>query len=129
MLSGMWRYLFTDPVDWQLVAFIVVPTLLVAWMVARVVRRAAAAAMGHMLRDTLDTKSPLVRAPLRLIGFATFALVFTVLVFPAFEVAGLHPRIGLHLRTLSTWMFGSGPSRAAGRSPLPSRSSGSSASA
>jgi small-conductance mechanosensitive channel len=104
----MWRYLFTDPVDWKLVAFIVVPTLLVAWIAARGVRRAAAAAMGHMLRDTLDTRSPLVRAPLRLIGFATFALVFAVLVFPAFEMAALHPRIGLHPRTISTWMFGPG---------------------
>jgi moderate conductance mechanosensitive channel len=105
----MWRRLFLDPqADWQLVAFIVVPTLLVALVASRVARRAAAAAMGHMLRDTLDTKSSLVRAPLRLIGFATFALVFTVLVFPAFEMADLHPRIGLHPRTLSTWMFGSG---------------------
>ena len=30
------------------------------------------------------------------------------MLFPAFELAGLHPRVGLHLRTLSTWTFGSG---------------------
>jgi small conductance mechanosensitive channel len=32
-----------------------------------------------------------------------------VLLFPAFELAGLHPRTGLHLRELSTWAFNSGP--------------------
>ena len=50
----------------------------------------------------------LVQAPLRLVGFATFILVFVVLIFPAFEMAALHPRVGLHLRTLSTWAFDSG---------------------
>ena len=37
-----------------------------------------------------------------------FAVVFGALLFPAFEIVGLHPRAGLHLRTLSTWTFGSG---------------------
>jgi small conductance mechanosensitive channel len=64
--------------------------------------------MRRLLQDTLATTSPLVRAPLRLIGLATFVLIFAVLVFPAFEAAGLHPRAGLHLRTLSAWTFDSG---------------------
>ena len=88
MLTGMWRYLFTDPVDWQLAAFIVVPTLLVAWLAARAVRRAAAVAMAYLLRDTLATTSPLVRAPLRLIGLAAFVLIFVVLVFPGQALLG-----------------------------------------
>lgn len=77
-------------------------------MAARAAKRAAAIAMRHLLRDSISTASPLVRAPLRLIGLATFVLLFAVLIFPAFEAAGLHPRAGLHLRTLSTWVFDSG---------------------
>jgi moderate conductance mechanosensitive channel len=109
MLNRMWRYLFTDSVDWQLAAFVVVPTLLIAWLIARAVRRGAVLAMGHLLRDTLAANSALIRGPLRLIGIATFVLVFVVLIFPAFEMAELHPRFGLRLRTLSTWTFESGP--------------------
>jgi small conductance mechanosensitive channel len=105
----MWKRLFLDyPVNWRLVALAVVPTALVAWLAAHAARRAATSAMRQLLRDTVTTASPLVRAPLRLIGFATFALVFAVLIFPAFEIVGLRPRAGLHLRTLSTWAFESG---------------------
>jgi moderate conductance mechanosensitive channel len=108
MLVGMWRRLFLDPVDWQLVVMVVVPTALIAWAASRAAKRAATMAMRHLLRDTVATSSPVVRAPLRLIGLATFALLFALLIFPAFEIAGLHPRAGLHLRTLSTWAFDSG---------------------
>jgi small conductance mechanosensitive channel len=105
----MWRRLFLDSgAHWQLVALVVMPTALLALLAARAARRGAAVAMQNLLRDTLATTSPLVRAPLRLIGFATFILVFAVLIFPAFEMAALHPRFGLHLRTLSTWAFDSG---------------------
>ena len=105
----MWRRLFLDSSpQWQVAAAVVVPTAAIAWAAARAARWAATAAMRNLLRDTLSTASPLVRAPLRLIGLATFALVFAVLVFPAYEIAGLHPRAGLHLRTLSTWAFDSG---------------------
>ena len=105
----MWRRLFLDPtVQWQVAALVVAPTVVVALVVARVARRVAAAVMRRLLHDTLTASSPLVRAPLRLVSFATFILVFSVLLFPAFEAASLHPRFGLHLRTLSTWTFGSG---------------------
>src|SRR4051794_29964309 len=107
--SKMWRRLFLDSSpQWQLAAVVIVPTALLAWAASRAARWAAAAAMRNLLRDTLSTASPLVRGPLRLIALATFALVFAVLVFPAFEIAGLHPRAGLHVRTLSTWAFDSG---------------------
>jgi moderate conductance mechanosensitive channel len=105
----MWRKLFLDSADdWQLVALVLIPTTLVALAVARAVRRGAAIVMHRLLQDTLATTSPLIKAPLRLIGFATFVLVSAVLLSPAFEMAGLHPRAGLHLRTLSTWTFNSG---------------------
>jgi small conductance mechanosensitive channel len=104
----MERRLFLDPVNWRLVAMAVIPTALIAWTGARLARRAAQAGMQHVLRDTIVPSSPLVRAPLRLIGFATFGLIFAVLIFPAFEIAGLRPRAGVHLRELSAWTFDSG---------------------
>lgn len=105
----MWRRLFLDAtVHWRLVALVVIPTALVALLAARLARRAARAAMQRLLRGTLAATSPLVKAPLRLISLATFVLIFAVLVFPAFELAELHPRAGLHLRTLSRWTFDSG---------------------
>jgi small conductance mechanosensitive channel len=105
----MWRRLFVDsPPDWQLAALVVIPTAFIAWIGARSTRRMATIAMRHLLRDTVATSSPLIKAPLRLIGAATFVLLFAVLVFPGFEMAGLHPRAGLHLRTLSSWAFDSG---------------------
>ena len=105
----MWRRLFVDsPPDWQLAALVVIPTAFIAWIGARSARRLATIAMRHLLRDTVATSSPLIKAPLRLIGVATFVLLFAVLVFPGFEIAGLQPRAGLHLRTLSSWAFDSG---------------------
>ena len=105
----MWRRLFLDAQpDWKLAALVVLPTFVVAVVAAYVARRAAAAIMRRILHGTLATSSPFVKAPMRLIGFATFVLVLSVFLFPAFEAAGLRPRFGLHLRTLSTWTFDSG---------------------
>jgi small conductance mechanosensitive channel len=105
----MWRRFFLDPrPDWQLVALVVVPIALIAWLAARVARRASARIMQQLLGGSLATSSPLVKGPLRLIGFATFVLVFAVFLFPALELAELRPRAGLHLRTLSAWTFDSG---------------------
>ena len=81
---------------------------MLAFLAARTARLAATAAIRNLLGDKVVISSSLIRAPLRLIGLATFALVFAVLVFPAFEIAGLHPRTGVPLRTLSTWTFASG---------------------
>ena len=104
----MWRRLFLGPVDWQLVTVVVLVVMLVAWLAARAARRFAAGAMRSLLQDTLTVSSPLVRAPLRLIGLGTFLLVFFVLIFPAFEAVELRPRTGLALRTISEWFFESG---------------------
>jgi small conductance mechanosensitive channel len=77
-------------------------------MVARIVKRTVARAIRAVLGDTLVESSPLVRGPLRFVRIATFVLVFGVLLFPAFEVAGLEPRTGVHLSTLAAWTFASG---------------------
>jgi small conductance mechanosensitive channel len=96
------------PVNWQLLALAVVPTVALAWAAAHMTRVFLTNVMRGMLRDTIVTSSPLVRAPLRLIWLATFWLVFGVLIFPAFEMVGLRPRAGVHLGTLSAWAFDSG---------------------
>src|SRR5213595_2413277 len=102
----IWRRLFVDSVaQWRLVALIVVPTAAIALVVAAAVKRAAGTLMRRLLQGTLATTSPLVKAPLRLIGLVTFVLVFAVLIAPAFEIAELHPRAGVHLSTLGHWTF------------------------
>ncbi len=100
--------MFDAPLQWQAVFLAVVPAALLAWLAARVTRKLVAAALRHLLGDTLSTASPLVRGPLRFIGALTFILVFATVVFPLLEAAGLRPRLGLHLRTLAAWTFESG---------------------
>ena len=94
--------------NWQPVLLALLPTLLLAWLAARMARRAAKAAFVAVLGDNLTTASPLVRGPLRLVGAAAFVLVCGLLLFPAFELAGLRPRTGVQGRALATWLFGSG---------------------
>ena len=102
------KRLFVEPLNWQLVLMAVVPTFAIAWVAARLAQAGVREALRGLLRDTVATSSPIVRAPLRLIGLAVFLLVFGVLIFPAFEMVGLHPRAGVHLSTLTTWAFDSG---------------------
>jgi small conductance mechanosensitive channel len=104
----MWSRLFTGSADWHLLVAALVPTLLVAWLAGRYARRGVARAMRLLFGDTLALTSPFVRAPLRVVGAAIFLLVFAVLIFPAFEIVGLHPRTGLRLHALNTWTFDSG---------------------
>ena len=100
--------LFEGTVDWQPVLMALLPTLLVAWLAARLVRRGLKAALVAMLGETLAPASPLVRGPIRLVSAATFVLVSALLLFPAFEVAGLRPRAGVEGRAMVQWIFGSG---------------------
>jgi small conductance mechanosensitive channel len=102
----MWNTFFEGPFDFKAVAIAVVPTLAAAWICARLARRLAVAALRAMLHDTLTASSPQVRAPLRTFSAAALLLAFALLLFPAFEMAGLKPRAGVHLNTLSTWTFG-----------------------
>jgi small-conductance mechanosensitive channel len=104
----MWTRLFDGQVDWRPLAVAIILTLLLAWLAARVARRLTAEALRGVLRDSLVESSPLVRRPLRLVAATSFLLIAALLLFPAFEMAGLHPRTGIQLGALSAWVFGSG---------------------
>ena len=102
MMSGG---LFEGAFEWQQIAAAVVPTIILAWIGARMVKRLAGAAMRAVVRDTLSPTSPLVRGPLRLVGALAFLLLTAVLLFPAFEIVGLKPRAGIQLHNLADWAF------------------------
>jgi small conductance mechanosensitive channel len=100
--------LFYGTVAWQQIALAVAPTLAIAWLAARLAGRLATSALTGMLGDQVETKSPLVSGPLRLVRIAVFLLTVALLIFPAFEMAGLRPRTGVGLTNLLTWTFESG---------------------
>ena len=104
----MWKRVFEGPEDWESVLFALLPTLAIAWLAAHLARKLAAASLRGIVRDTIVPSSPLVRGPLRFVGAAAFLLTVGVLLFPAFELFGLRPRTGLHLRTIAAWTFASG---------------------
>jgi small conductance mechanosensitive channel len=104
----MWKRVFDGQADWKYVLVALAVVSVVAWLGARLARRATAAAMSGVLGDSLLSQSPLVRGPLRLVSSAAFLLMFAVLLFPALELTGLQPRTGLHLRGLSTWSYEKG---------------------
>ena len=104
----MWTRLFAEQVTWQALALAVLPTLLIAWLVARTARRLAARALHAALGGTPAESSPLVQGPLRLLGITVFLIVAALVLFPAFELTGLHPNTGVHLSAISTWLFGPG---------------------
>jgi moderate conductance mechanosensitive channel len=108
MNSPFWRRVFDAPVQWQTLVLALIPALLIAWLAARLVRRIAMRGLRVMVRDTIAPSSPHVRGPLRLLGGATFVLVFGLVIAPVLEIAGLRPRTGVHLRPLATWIFESG---------------------
>ncbi|HXG54959.1 MAG TPA: mechanosensitive ion channel family protein [Vicinamibacterales bacterium] len=99
---------FDAPAEWQTVLLALLLALVVAWFTSRLIRRLAARGLRALLHDTLAPSSPAVRGPLRLVGLAAFVLIFAVLVVPTFEIAGLRPRTGVHLRTVAEWTFGAG---------------------
>jgi moderate conductance mechanosensitive channel len=104
----MWSRFFVEPVGYQTLFIVLGSTLGAAWLASRLAHRLAAAGLKAVLGDNVATSSPHVRAPLRIVAVAAFILAFAVLLFPAFEMAGVRPRTGVHLRTLSIWVFGSG---------------------
>jgi small-conductance mechanosensitive channel len=99
---------FSEPIEPRALFIALVATLVAAWLLSRLARRLATAGLRAMLRDTVATSSPQVRGPLRIVTLAAFTLALAVLLFPAFEMAGLRPRTGVHLRSLSDWFFGPG---------------------
>ena len=104
----MWQRLFETPVNYQSLALALIPAVLIAWLLARTVRRLLTRALERILRDTVARSSPLVRGPLRLAGFAVFVLALGIVAVPLLELVGLRPRGGVRLRELSTWLFTSG---------------------
>src|SRR5687767_11965928 len=100
--------LFEGPIDLQAVLLGLTLTIAAGWLAARVVRRLAAAGLRALVRDTLAASSPLLRGPLRLLGAAAFLLVVGVVLFPAFQIAGLRPTTGVNLRSLGEWTFSHG---------------------
>jgi len=104
----MMSRLFTNSPGWQPLVLAISAVLVIAWLAARLARRVVARVLRAVLRDTVTPQSPQVQGPLRLIGALTLLLVFSVLIVPGFEVAGLQPRAGVHLRSLAAWAFDSG---------------------
>ena len=105
---GFLQRAFDPPVDWQTLALAFGAATVIAWTVSRLVRRLAARGIRAILGDTVAPSSPAVRGPLRLVGAASFVLVLALLIVPVFELAGLRPRMGVRLRTLTGWAFSSG---------------------
>jgi small conductance mechanosensitive channel len=103
-----WHRFFAQPVTWRPLVVSLAITFVLAWAAAQFARAMVRGLLSSMLRDTVSASSPAVRALLRLFGYAIFVIVFALLLVPAFEVAGLHPRAGVHLRTLASWAFDSG---------------------
>jgi moderate conductance mechanosensitive channel len=100
--------LFQGPVDRQSVAFALVGTLVVGWLAARLARRLTTAALGALMRDTVAAASPPVRRLLRLVSAAAFLLAVSIALVPALDLAGVHPRRGVHLGTVVDWALISG---------------------
>jgi moderate conductance mechanosensitive channel len=101
--------LFAGHAEVGAVLLAIAGTILVAWIASRIVRRIAAASLRSLMGDSaLIVSSPSVRAPLRILGGATFLFVFALLLFPAFELVGLRPRAGVRLRQLADWSFAAG---------------------
>ena len=99
------KRMFDGPVEWQLIAAAVIPTVILSYIGARIIKRLAALALRGIVHDTLAPTSPLVRGPLRLIGLATFVLLLAIFLVPAFDLVGLRPRAGIHLHLLAEWAF------------------------
>jgi small conductance mechanosensitive channel len=106
--ASIWQRAFAAPPEWQSITLALLVSVAIAWIAARLARRAVSRILQSTLSDDVATASPLVRAPLRLVWAAVFFLVLVIVAVPIFELAGLRPRAGIGLRTLATWAFTSG---------------------
>jgi len=100
--------LFESNASSHMVLLALVSTLVLASLAAFAAGRLARHALQKVLGDHLAISSPLVRGPLRLVSVTTFVLCTSLMLFPAFELAGLRPRTGVPLRTIAEWAFGHG---------------------
>ncbi|HET9024250.1 MAG TPA: mechanosensitive ion channel family protein [Burkholderiaceae bacterium] len=104
----MLRQIFEGPVDAWAVTIALTATLAAAWLAARVARRMTTAALRALLHDTVSSASPQVRRLLRVVTAAAFLLVVSIVLVPAFDLAGLQPRRGVHVGTIVDWALTSG---------------------
>ena len=100
--------IFQGSVDRQALVLALVATLVVAWLAARVARRLTAAGLRGLVHDTVLLSHPQVKRLLALVGGAAFILAISVVLVPSLDLAGLHPRRGVHLGTLVDWAFDPG---------------------
>lgn len=100
--------LFQGAINPQSLGLAVVGTLVVAFFAARIARRATLAGLRGILHDTVTPASPQVVRLLRLVGAATFVLAVSIVLVPALDLAGLHPRRGVHLGEVVDWGLRSG---------------------
>ena len=99
----MTQGLFEGNVDLRTALIAIVPTVVISLVVAFAVGRLARRLLVSILGEQLSVTSPLVRAPLRLFSLAAFLLCSAVLIFPAFELAGVRSRTGVQMRTIGEW--------------------------
>jgi len=85
----MTQGLFEGNVDLHTALTAILPTLIISLVVAFAVGRLARRVLVSILGEQLSVTSPLVRGPLRLFSLAAFLLCSAVLIFPAFELAGV----------------------------------------
>ena len=83
-----------------------------AAVAALAVGRLARRLLTRVGRETALTE-PLARGTLRVLRFMTFVVVFALLAFPALDLAGVEPRVGLHPREI----WHAGPPKPASASP------------
>jgi moderate conductance mechanosensitive channel len=101
---------FHEPPDWQSVALAV----MAAGALALIVAEAGARAVRWLIRRCvgpdrdLALRTPIVRAPVRLVRLSLLLVVLAALTPPALELFGLKPRRGLHWAELSAWALGGG---------------------
>jgi small conductance mechanosensitive channel len=94
--------------NWQLIVTVVLSTLLLAWPVARLVRRLIAGAFRGFDGGILGAGSPPLRRFLRIVFATTLLLVAALMLVPALDFAGLRPGVGADGREIADWLLGPG---------------------
>ncbi len=99
--------LFSGAFDWRSALIALGPTLVIAVVVALLIKRVVERLLKAALGDHIAVSSPHVRAPLRLVAIAAFVITAALIIVPALELAGLQTR-GLTVRNLADWLLAHG---------------------
>lgn len=102
--------LFLEPPDWQSVILAVLSAAAAAAIVAEAAARLIRSLLRHLLGAdaSITLRSPVVRAPIRLVRLTVFLVLLVALTPPALELFGLRPSRGLHLGEVSSWALAGG---------------------